>query len=93
VTAAGPTPAAARTIAVLVRTTTVDRTAEALRAAVGLTLRGDRVVVATGGADARALVDPRVERGLATLRALGHAVTAGDGADLIRGADAVEVWT
>jgi hypothetical protein len=82
-----------KTIAVLVRATTADRAAEAVRAAVGLTLRGDRVVVATGGAAPAALADPRVERGLATLRVLGHAVETGDGAALARSADAVEVWT
>ena len=82
-----------KTIAVLVRTTTADRAAEALRAAVGLTLRGDRVIVATGGAPAAALADPRVEKAVATLRVLGHSVSATDGADLARTADAVEVWT
>jgi NAD(P)H-nitrite reductase large subunit len=82
-----------KTLAVLLRTTDADRAAEAVRAAVGLTLRGDRVVVATGGAPAEALADPRVDKGLATLRLLGHAVTDGDGADVARTADAVEVWT
>lgn len=81
------------TIAVILRTTTADRAAEALRAAIGLTLRGDRVVVATGGAAPSALADPRVERAVATLRVLGHAVTADDGAALARTADATEVWT
>ena len=65
------------------------RAAEALRAAVGLTLRGDRVdVVARIPLDER---DPATARALATLRALG-----GDpGAPLaaVREADAVEVWT
>ncbi len=64
------------------------RAAEALRAAVGLTLRGDRVAVVP-------LVtlpaDPRVARALATLRGLGHDV----GAPLAAAdtADAVEVWS
>ena len=82
-----------KTIAILVRASAPDRAAEALRAAIGLTLRGDRVIVATGGAAAGALADPRVERGLATLRVLGHTVTSDDGVALIRTADAVEVWT
>ena len=82
-----------KTVAILIRTTTADRAAEAVRAAIGLTLRGDRVVVATGGAPAAVLADPRVARGLATLGVLGHAITADDGAALARTADAVEVWT
>jgi hypothetical protein len=81
------------TIAVVLRTRTADRAAEAVRAAIGLTLRGDRVIVATGGAAAASLADPRVERGLATLRVLGHTITADDGAALARTADATEVWT
>lgn len=81
------------TIAVILRTSTADRAAEALRAAIGLTLRGDRVIVATGGAAPSALADRRVERAVATLRVLGHAITADDGAALARTADATEVWT
>jgi hypothetical protein len=82
-----------KTIAVLLRTATAARAAEALRGAVGLTLRGDRVIVATGGAPPDVLADPRVARGLATLGVGGHAVVADDGAALVRTADAVEVWT
>jgi hypothetical protein len=83
----------AKTIVVLVRTRSPDRAAEALRAAIGLTLRGDRVIVATGGAPADTLADPRIARGIATLRVLGHGVTIDDGVELARTADAVEVWT
>jgi hypothetical protein len=82
-----------KTLAVVLRTITADRAAEAVRAAVGLTLRGDRVIVATGGAPPAVLADPRVDRALATLRVLGHTVTDADGADLARTADALEVWT
>ncbi|RMH38886.1 MAG: hypothetical protein D6689_18340 [Deltaproteobacteria bacterium] len=70
-----------------------DRVREALRAAVGLSLRGDavRVVLATAVDDA----DPAVRRALGTLRALGHTVTrtSDDPAAAARDADAVEVWT
>lgn len=82
-----------KTIAVLVRTATADRAAEALRAAVGLTLRGDHVVVAIGALPRAIAEDPRVERGLATLRLLGHRVDEDDGAGAVAAADAVEVWT
>jgi hypothetical protein len=65
------------------------RAPEALRAAVGLTLRGDRVdVVRRVALDER---DPHVARALATLRALGGD-TAAPLASL-READCVEVWT
>jgi tRNA 2-thiouridine synthesizing protein A len=77
---------APRSIAVVVAG--VDAAAEALRAAVGLTLRGARVVVVPLVA---LPADDRVARALGTLRALGHRVdgTAAD-ADA---ADVVEVWT
>jgi hypothetical protein len=62
------------------------RATEALRAAVGLTLRGDRVVVV---AEAALPDDPRVARALATLRGTGNVV-----ADRVPDdPDAVEVWT
>ena len=85
-------------IAVIVRTADPDRVAEALRAAVGLGLRGDRVhVVLTAGAgDVRD--HAQAARALATLRMLGHDVVHADGndpaeAEAVRAADAVEVWT
>jgi hypothetical protein len=78
-----------KTIAIILRTTAPDRTAEAIRAAVGVTLRGDRVVVAVGTA---ALDDQRVSHGIATLRVLGHTI-ATDIGEAIRDADVVEVWT
>jgi hypothetical protein len=82
-----------KTIAIVVRTASADRAAEALRAAVGLTLRGDHVVVAIGGVPRAVTEDPRVERGLATVRLLGHRVDEDDGAAALAAADAVEVWT
>lgn len=76
-------------VAVLIRTADRERAAEALRAAVGLTLRGDHVAVVR----ARPLddADPRVRRCLSTLTALGHDPDAP--ASVLRTADAVEVWT
>lgn len=73
--------------------------AEALRAAIGLGLRGDRVEVFLG-AEAQRLVDAAdradVARAIATLQILGHDLRpAGDDAtaDALRAAHAVEVWT
>jgi hypothetical protein len=75
-------------IAVVVDTTDLERAVEALRAAVGLTLRGDPVAVIIR----RPLpADPRVDRAVATLRALGH--TVGDDGGSLAPAAAVEVWT
>jgi hypothetical protein len=82
-----------KTIAVLLRTTSAERAAEALRGAVGLTLRGARVIVATGGTPDAVLADPRVIRGIATLGVGGHTVVPDDGTALVRTADAIEVWT
>jgi hypothetical protein len=84
----------AKRIAVLVRCDGLARVREALRAAVGLTLRGDRVAVSLD----RAWLergDPVVDRALATLRALGHEVATGaeTAATDPRDCDAVEVWT
>jgi hypothetical protein len=88
-------------IAIIVRTADPDRLSEALRAAVGLGLRGDRVHVVLGALPAP---DTPAARALATLRMLGHAVdsieagAAGDSieagaAGAVRAADAIEVWT
>ena len=66
-----------------------ERAAEALRAAVGLTLRGDRVdLVARVPLDR---TDPRVARALAALGALGGEVAAS--LAVVRDADCVEVWS
>lgn len=71
-----------KTIAVIVRATDPARVAEALRAAVGLTLRGDRVrVIAPAEVTGRAVE---------TLRMLGHVVTPELQLDDV---DVVEVWS
>ncbi|HSS00103.1 MAG TPA: hypothetical protein VLM79_23765 [Kofleriaceae bacterium] len=67
------------------------RQSEALRAALGLTLRGARVEVAV----AEPLLTPLAQRAADTLRSFGHAVsTLGEdlSAALAR-ADRVEIWT
>ena len=68
------------------------RQAEALRAALGLTLRGATVEVAVEGS----LLTPLAERAAATLRSFGHAVgtlASGELEVALARADAVEVWT
>lgn len=61
-------------VAVIVRSSAPDRVAEALRAAVGLGLRGDRIDVVLAPGARPALADPQVTRAAATLIALGHEV-------------------
>lgn len=89
-------------IAVIVRAAHPDRVSEALRAAVGLSLRGDRVHVVLAAAAARsAAAHAQAARALATLCMLGHDVIGADAdtdadtaeADAVRMADAIEVWT
>ena len=75
-------------LAIVVRSGELARVREALRAAVGLSLRGDRVVVVCAALPAG---DAAIDRAVATLRQLGHEV-GGDMA-AVRSADAVEVWT
>lgn len=93
-TAAGRRP---RRVAVVVTATAPERAREALRAALGLGLRGDRVEVVLGAAAAALAgdADPAIARALATLAELGQRViTGGDAiAACVRAADAVEVWT
>ena len=72
---------------VIVRTTDPHRQSEALRAALGLTLRGARVEVVVGE-----LLTPLAKRSADTLTSFGHAVGV-DLADALARADAVEVWT
>jgi len=80
-----------KTIAVIVATTSLERVREALRAAVGLTLRGDAVrVVLCQQPPAN---DPAIQRAVGTLRMLGHTVEHGDANATARAADATEVWT
>lgn len=75
-------------ILVVARTVDPHRQAEALRAALGLTLRGASVEVAHEGP----LLTPLARRAADTLRAFGQAVGV-DLADALPRADAVEVWT
>jgi hypothetical protein len=77
------------TILVLALAIDPHRQAEALRAALGLTLRGARVEVIVEGP----LLTPLAERSAAMLRSFGHAVGAGDVEGALARADAVEVWT
>jgi hypothetical protein len=76
-------------ILVIVRTRDPHRQAEALRAGLGLTLRGATVEVIVDAP----LLTPLAERAAATLRSFGHAVGSGDLAAALARADAVEVWT
>jgi hypothetical protein len=75
-------------ILVVARTHDPHRQAEALRAALGLTLRGASVEVAHDGP----LLTPLARRAAETLTSFGHAVGV-DLADALARADAVEVWT
>lgn len=76
-------------IVVIVRTRDPHRQAEALRAALGLTLRGSRVQVIVDAP----YTTPLAQRAADTLVSFGHQVGPGDVATAIRAADAVEVWT
>lgn len=76
------------TVLVIARTTEPHRQAEALRAALGLTLRGAKVEVVVDGP----LLTPLAERAAATLRSFDHPVGSELAAALAR-ADVVEVWT
>lgn len=86
-----------RRVAVIIRASHPARVAEGLRAALGLSLRGDRieVVVTDAAAYAGQCSDPAIRRPLATLAALGHEVVWGDAAmaRALERADAVEVWS
>jgi hypothetical protein len=75
-------------ILVVARTRDPHRQAEALRAALGLTLRGATVLVAHDGP----LLTPLARRAAETLASFGHAVGV-DLGDALGRADAVEVWT
>jgi len=79
---------AAPTILVVAATRDPHRQAEALRAALGLTLRGARVEVVV----AEPLLTPLAQRAADTLRAFGHSVGVAL-ADALPRADRVEVWT
>ena len=75
-------------ILIVARTRDPHRQAEALRAALGLTLRGARVEVVLYGP----LLTPLAQRAADTLRSFGHAIGV-DLAEALARADAVEVWT
>ena len=80
------------TILVVVRTADPRRQAEALRAALGLTLRGARVEVALGEPPAT----PLARRAADTLRSFGYPVEplTGDAlAAALTRAARVEIWT
>ena len=79
-----------RRVIITVRTSDEARVAEALRAAVGVTLRGDSVAVYLAAAPPSS---PRIARATDTLRLLGHTVREGSPGAALRAADAVEVWT
>jgi len=76
------------TILVIVRTRDPHRQSEALRAALGLTLRGARVEVAID----EPLLTPLAQRSAETLTSFGHPVGV-DQAEALARAGAVEVWT
>jgi hypothetical protein len=76
------------TILVVAHTRDPHRQAEALRAALGLTLRGARVEVVVDAP----LATPLARRAADTLRAFGHPVGVAL-ADALARADRVEVWT
>jgi hypothetical protein len=79
-------------ILVVARTRDPHRQAEALRAALGLTLRGARVEVSV----AEPLLSPLARRAADTLRSFGHTVhdpAESELADALARADLVEVWT
>jgi hypothetical protein len=75
-------------ILVIVRTRDPHRQAEALRAALGVTLRGEPVEVVVD----EPLLTPLAERAAATLRSFDHPVGV-DLVDALGRADVVEVWT
>jgi hypothetical protein len=86
-------------ILVVVQAADVERVSEALRAGIGLGLRGDPVAVLLTGAAARfadGSADPRIERALSTLAELGRparVVPADELASWLARARAVELWT
>ena len=88
------TAASRKTIAVIVRSRDPRRIAEALRGAVGLTLRGDRVCVALAP-DVPRTGDRDVVRAIATLTSFGYPVSHEPDAiaRALAEADAVEVWS
>jgi len=76
------------TILILCTTRDPHRQAEALRAALGVTLRGARVEVVVD----EPLLTPLAQRSADTLRSFGH-VVGGEVTPALARADVVEVWT
>lgn len=76
------------TILIIARTLDPHRQSEALRAALGVTLRGGTVEVVVDGP----LLTPLAQRAAETLRSFGHVVGA-NLHDALARADVVEVWT
>ncbi|MBA3398162.1 MAG: hypothetical protein H0T89_36385 [Deltaproteobacteria bacterium] len=76
-------------ILVIARSRDPHRQAEALRAGLGLTLRGATVEVVVD----EPLLTPLAVRSAETLRAFGHIVGAAELAAALERADVVEVWT
>jgi len=76
------------TVAVIATSRDPYRQAEALRAALGLTLRGAHVLVVVDGP----LLLPLAERSAATLTSFGHEVGV-PLQDAVARAQVVEVWT
>lgn len=80
-----------RNVLVVIRATDPRRAAEAMRAAIGLTLRGDKVATVVPEIHSK---DPAIARGIATLLLLKQRVWAPMKlAELVRAADRIEVWT
>jgi hypothetical protein len=75
-------------ILIVVRTRDPHRQSEALRAALGVTLRGARVEVVVD----EPLLTPLADRAAETLRSFGHPVGVELGEAMLR-ATVVEVWT
>lgn len=75
-------------ILVVCKTRDPHRQAEALRAALGVTLRGARVEVVVD----EPLLTPLAQRAADTLRSFGHVVGA-ELAEAVSRATVVEVWT
>lgn len=80
--------APAITILVIVQTRDPHRQSEALRAALGLTLRGGRIEVAVE----EPLLTPLAQRSADTLRAFGHVVGV-TVTEAVPRAQVIEVWT
>lgn len=77
-----------QTIAVIATSRDPHRQSEALRAALGITLRGAHVLVVVDGP----LLLPLAERSAATLASFGHEVGV-PLADAVARAEVIEVWT